>query len=198
MFSPWPAQLDNLRRQLALALETGKPAILHCRPKAGSREAQDALVDELRRAGFDGDAARQSFGDRSPGVIHSFSGPVDYAREVLAMGLAVSFSGLVFRAGEEPSAEVAALVPSERLVVETDAPFLTPRGAPRSRNEPAFVGPDRPLGRRAARGGGRTASTPSVRVSWAPTTRHSPGLARVPDQGGGRARFRLTARSGVG
>ena len=73
-------------------------------------------------------------------MIHSFSGPVDYAREVLAMGLAVSFSGLVFRAGEEASAEVAALVPADRLVVETDAPFLTPRGAPRSRNEPAFVG----------------------------------------------------------
>ena len=72
-------------------------------------------------------------------MIHSFSGPVDYARDVLAMGLAVSFSGLVFRAGEEASAEVASLVPGDRLLVETDAPFLTPRGAPRSRNEPAFV-----------------------------------------------------------
>jgi TatD DNase family protein len=140
LFSPWPAQLDNLRRHLALALETAKPAILHCRSKAGSREAQDALVDELRRAGFDGEAKRRAFGDRPPAVIHSFSGPVDYAREVLAMGLAVSFSGLVFRAGEEASGEVAALVPAGRLVVETDAPFLTPRGAPRSRNEPAFVG----------------------------------------------------------
>ncbi len=139
MFSPWDAQLDNLRRHLALALETGKPAILHCRSKAGSREAQDALVDELRRAGFDGDAARRAFGGRPPAVIHSFSGPVDYAREVLALGLAVSCSGLVFRAGEEASAEVAALVPADRLLVETDAPFLTPKGAPRSRNEPAFV-----------------------------------------------------------
>ena len=139
MFSPWDAQLDNLRRNLALALATGKPAILHCRSKAGARDAQDALVEELRRAGFDGAAARAAFGDRPPAVIHSFSGPVDYAREVLALGLAVSFSGLVFRAGEEASAEVAAIVPAERLLVETDAPFLTPRGAPRSRNEPAFV-----------------------------------------------------------
>ena len=139
MFSPWDAQLDNLRRNLALALATGKPAILHCRSKAGARDAQDALVEELRRAGFDGAPARASFGDRPPAVIHSFSGPADYAREVLALGLAVSFSGLVFRAGEEASAEVVAIVPAERLLVETDAPFLTPRGAPRSRNEPAFV-----------------------------------------------------------
>ena len=140
MFSPWEAQLENLRRNLALALATGKPAILHCRSRAGERDAQDALLAELRAAGFDGPAARAAFGDRPRGVLHSFSGPVDYAREALAMGLAVSFSGLVFRRGEEASADVAALVPAERMLVETDAPWLTPRGAPRSRNEPAFVG----------------------------------------------------------
>jgi TatD DNase family protein len=140
MFSPWEAQLDNLRRNLALALATGKPAILHCRSRAGERDAQDALVAELRAAGFDGAAARAVFGGRPPAVVHSFSGPVDYAREMIAMGLVVSFSGLVFRRGEEPSAEVVPLVPPERLLVETDAPFLSPPGAPRSRNEPAFVG----------------------------------------------------------
>jgi TatD DNase family protein len=140
MFSPWEAQLDNLRRNLALALATGKPAILHCRSRAGERDAQDALVAELRAAGFDGAAARAAFGDRPPAVVHSFSGPVDYAREMIAMGLAVSFSGLVFRRGEEASAEVVPLVPPQRLLVETDAPFLSPPGAPRSRNEPAFVG----------------------------------------------------------
>lgn len=140
MFSPWEAQLDNLRRNLALALATGKPAILHCRSRAGERDAQDALVAELRAAGFDGSRARAAFGDRPAAVVHSFSGPVDYAREMIAMGLAVSFAGLVFRRGEEPSAEVVPLVPPERLLVETDAPFLSPPGAPRSRNEPAFVG----------------------------------------------------------
>jgi TatD DNase family protein len=72
-------------------------------------------------------------------VIHSFSGPVDYAREVLALGLAVSFSGLVFRRGEEPAAEVVTLVPGERLLVETDSPFLSPPGGPRGRNEPRYV-----------------------------------------------------------
>ena len=139
MFSPWPDQLDNLRRNLALTLETGKPAILHCRSKAGERDAQDALVEELRAAGFDGAARRQAFGDRPPAVIHSFSGPVDYAETVVAMGLAVSFSGLVFRRGEEASADAAARVPADRLLVETDAPFLTPPGGPRGRNEPSAV-----------------------------------------------------------
>jgi TatD DNase family protein len=139
MFSPWDAQLDNLRRNLGLALETGKPAILHCRSRAGERDAQDALLGELALAGFDGAAARQAFGDRPPAVIHSFSGPVDYAASVVAMGLAVSFSGLVFRGGEEPSADAVRLVPSERLLVETDSPFLTPPGGPRGRNEPAWV-----------------------------------------------------------
>ena len=86
MFSPWEAQLENLRRNLALALATGKPAILHCRSKAGDRDAQDALLAELRSAGFDGPAAGRRSPGRPPAVIHSFSGPVDYARDVLAHG----------------------------------------------------------------------------------------------------------------
>ena len=107
VFSPVDDQLANLRRNLALALETGKPAILHCRSAAGRRDAQDALVAELRTAGVGGPAWAAQFGERPPAVIHSFSGPVDYAREVIDLGLAISFSGLVFRRGEEESATVA-------------------------------------------------------------------------------------------
>ena len=139
VFSPVDAQLENLRRNLALALATGRPPILHCRSRAGARDAQDALVAELRAAGWGTDAARGAFGDRPTGVVHSVSGPVDYARAMLELGLVISFSGLVFRRGEEPSAEVAALVPRDRLLVETDSPFLAPPGAPRSRNVPAAV-----------------------------------------------------------
>ncbi|MFL5640934.1 MAG: TatD family hydrolase [Chloroflexota bacterium] len=139
VFSPIPDQLANLRRNLALALETGKPAILHCRSAAGRRDGQDALVDELRSAGVGGPAWAAVFGHRPPAVIHSFSGPVDYARAVIDLGLAVSFSGLVFRPGEEASAEVARLVPADRVLIETDSPFLSPPGAPRSRNEPEWV-----------------------------------------------------------
>lgn len=139
VFSPIPDQLANLRRNLALALERGKPAILHCRSASGRRDAQDALLKELAAAGV-GDARWQAaFGDRPPAIIHSYSGPLDYGRAVIKLGLAVSFSGLVFRAGEEASAEVAALVPDGRVLVETDSPFLAPPGAPRSRNEPEWV-----------------------------------------------------------
>jgi len=127
VFSPIDAQLENLRRNLALAVETGKPAILHCRSRRGARDAQDRLLEEV--AAVPGVAV----------VIHSFSGPVDYALAMLDLGAAVSFSGLAFRRGEEASAVVARLVPAERLLVETDSPFLSPPGAPRSRNEPAWV-----------------------------------------------------------
>jgi TatD DNase family protein len=139
VFSPIPDQLDNLRRNLTLALETGRPAILHVRSGAGRADAQDAIVDELLAAGFGGPRATAAFGGRPPAVIHSFSGSVDYARRVLDLGLAISISGLAFRAGEDATAEVAALVPSDRLLVETDSPFLSPPGAPRGRNEPEWV-----------------------------------------------------------
>ncbi len=129
VFSPIPDQLTNLRRNLRLAAELGRPAILHCRSGAGRRDAQDALLDELTAMGQ----------GRPPIVIHSFSGPVDYARAMLDLGASISFSGLVFRHGEEASAEVAAITPLDRLLVETDSPFLAPPGAPRSRNEPAYV-----------------------------------------------------------
>jgi TatD DNase family protein len=139
VFSPIDDQLTNLRRNLGLSLETGKPAILHCRSAAGRRDAQDALADELVAAGVGGPVWAAAFADRPPAVIHSFSGPPDYARRMLDLGLAISFSGLVFRRGEEDSAGVARFVPTDRLLVETDSPFLAPPGAPRSRNAPEWV-----------------------------------------------------------
>jgi TatD DNase family protein len=126
-FSPRDSQLANLRRHLALGRELGKPVSLHCRSKAGARDAQDDLLRELEAAG------------RPAAVLHSFSGPVDYAERALEMGLAISFSGLVFRAGEEVSVEVARLVPADRLLIETDSPYLSPPGAPKRRNEPRYV-----------------------------------------------------------
>jgi len=139
MWSPPDAQLANLRRNLELALATGKPAILHCRSKPGERDAQDALIDELRAAGFGGAAGRGAFGSRSPAILHSVSGPVDYVEAALEMGCAVGVSGLAFRRGEEATAESVRRVPAERLLVETDAPYLSPPGAPRRRNEPRYV-----------------------------------------------------------
>ena len=129
VFSPIPDQLTNLRRNLALAADTGHPVILHCRSRAGARDAQDALLHEVRAMGQHGPAL----------VIHSFSGPPDYAQAMLDLGAVLSFSGLVFRRGEEPSASAAAIAPPDRVLVETDSPFLAPPGAPRSRNEPEWV-----------------------------------------------------------
>jgi len=129
MFSPVPAQLANLRRNLRLAADTGKPAILHCRSAAGSREAQDALLAEIRAFGA----------VPPPVVVHSFSGPVDYADAMLELGAMISISGLAFRKGEEATAEVVRRAPVDRLLVETDSPYLSPPGAPRRRNEPEWV-----------------------------------------------------------
>lgn len=140
VFSPIPDQLANLRRNVELALETGKPAMLHVRSTTGRSDAQDALVSELEAAGFGGQAVASAFGsDRPPAVIHSFSGSIEYARRVLDLGLAISISGLAFRAGEEATGDVVPLVPADRLLVETDSPFLSPPGGPRGRNEPEWV-----------------------------------------------------------
>jgi TatD DNase family protein len=140
VFSPIPDQLANLRRNLELALDTGKLAVIHVRSRAGERDAQDAILEQLMALGFGTQRSIAAFGpDRPPAVIHSFSGSVEYARRVLDLGLAISISGLAFRAGEEASADVVPLVPADRLLVETDAPFLSPPGAPRGRNEPEWV-----------------------------------------------------------
>jgi TatD DNase family protein len=138
-FSPRDAQLANLSWHVRLALDVGKPLILHCRSSPGQRDAQDDLLRVLAAAGVGGPRWRNRFGDRPPAVLHSFSGPIDYGERALAMGCAISFSGLVFRAGEEASGTVVRAVPTERLLVETDAPYLSPPGAPRRRNEPRWV-----------------------------------------------------------
>jgi TatD DNase family protein len=137
-FSPRDNQLDNLRRHFRLARAFGKPVIIHCRSRAGERAAHDDLLRELAAAGA-GTRRWPTTEGRPPGLLHSFSGPLDYAERALEMGLAVSFSGLVFRSTEGASAEVARLVPADRLLVETDSPYLSPPGAPKRRNEPAWV-----------------------------------------------------------
>lgn len=137
-FSPREAQLANLRRHLALGRRLGKPVILHCRSRPGERDAHDDLLRELAEAGA-GTADWAPVAGRPPALLHSFSGPPDYAERALDLGLAISFSGLVFRRGEEASEAVARLVPADRLLVETDSPYLSPPGVSRRRNEPQWV-----------------------------------------------------------
>lgn len=138
-FSGREVQRANLRRHLELGWELRKPVIIHCRSKPRERDAQDDLLRELATAGFDGRSWRDRFQGRPPAILHSFSGPVDYAQRALDLGLAISISGLAFRRREESTAQVARLVPEDRLLVETDAPYLPPPGAPRRRNEPRYV-----------------------------------------------------------
>ena len=138
-FSPRDVQLANLRRHLALAFAMRKPLVLHCRSATGRRDAQDDLLRELREGGVGGGEWRARFDGRVPALVHSYSGPVDYAEQALELGLAISFSGLSFRRHEESTGDVARLVPAEQLLVETDSPYLPPPGAPRRRNEPRWV-----------------------------------------------------------
>jgi TatD DNase family protein len=169
MHSPPEAQLANLRRHLRLALDTGKPAILHCRSGPGRRDAQDALIAELQAAGFGGVATRRVFGDRPPAVLHSYSGPVDYAAAALEMGLAVAFGGLVFRAREEASAEAAKLVPGDQLLIETDSPYLAPPGVPRGGAAAFAISP--------VQHGGAPASVTPPELAAAPATNAPRGSA---------------------
>jgi TatD DNase family protein len=132
-------QLANLRRHIQLARDAAKPLVLHCRSKLGLRDAQDDLIAELGAGGVGDRHWRTRFGDRPAGILHAFSGPVDYAEAALELGLAIAFGGLVFRQGEEASAAVAAIVPPDRLSVETDSPYLKPPGVRGRRNEPCHV-----------------------------------------------------------
>ena len=122
MKAPPEEQERLFRAQLALARELGLPVVIH------SREAQ---ADTLRVLG---DAARGQ-----PGIMHSFSGDWAYAEACLAVGFMLSFSGpLTFSKATELHA-VARRAPLERLLVETDSPYLTPHPFRGQRNEPARV-----------------------------------------------------------
>ncbi len=126
-------------RHITLAYETGESLTLHCRSKPGERDAQDDLIRLLRDGGAGSAEWQERFGDRPPGVLHSYSGPVDYAEAALEMGFLIAFGGLVFRRGEEPSADVARITPLDRILTETDSPYLKPRKVKGSRNQPLNV-----------------------------------------------------------
>jgi TatD DNase family protein len=122
-FSPRPVQRDVFAAQIALALERRLPVIIH------TREATDDTFDVLREAG-----------DRVRGVFHCFTGDAAMARRALAIGFYVSFAGIVTFPRAESLREAARLVPDDRLLIETDCPYLAPVPHRGKRNEPAFVG----------------------------------------------------------
>jgi TatD DNase family protein len=121
--SPPDAQRQAFRRQIGIARRVGKPLVIHC------RDAHDETLAILgeERAGDTG------------GVMHCFSGDVEIARRCLDLGLYISLAGPVTYKNARALPEVARFVPEDRLVVETDCPYLPPTPHRGKRNEPAYV-----------------------------------------------------------
>jgi TatD DNase family protein len=123
--APFPLQEEYFDRHLDLARRLGKPVAIHC------REAE-ADVERMLRTHFDRHGTIR-------GVMHSFCGDAAHAERFLAMGLHVSFAGMLTYKTADAVRAVAAIVPMNRLLVETDAPYLAPVPVRGKRNEPAFT-----------------------------------------------------------
>jgi len=122
-FAPREVQREVFRRQIRVAHETGRPIVIH------TREAEDDTLAILTEAGA----------PRVSGVFHCFTGDAVMAERAVELGFHVSFSGIVtFRAAASVRA-AALVVPEDRLLVETDAPYLAPVPHRGERNEPAWV-----------------------------------------------------------
>lgn len=127
MNSPRETQRAVFAEQVALARELDKPVSIHVRgddPNAYD-ELLEIWISEGRR--------------ELAGVLHCYTGTLEFARRAMEQGFLVSFSGIVtFKASHELR-DVAREIPLDRLMVETDAPFLAPQGQRGKRNEPAWV-----------------------------------------------------------
>jgi len=121
--SPRPVQESSFRRSLAIARGAGKPVIVHV------READLVCARVLREEGV----------PPAGGVIHCFTGDAAAARAYLDLGLFISVAGVVTFKTAEPIREALRIVPRDRLLVETDCPFLAPIPYRGKRNEPAYV-----------------------------------------------------------
>jgi TatD DNase family protein len=122
--SPRDAQVQGLRNHIAAARSTGLPLVIH------SRDADDDMARMLEE-----ETAKGAF----PAVLHCFTGGRDLAQRAIALGLFISFTGiLTFKKSDELRA-IAQGLPADRILVETDAPYLAPGRHRGKRNEPAFV-----------------------------------------------------------
>lgn len=123
--TPFAVQEDYFARHLELARRLGLPVVIHCR---------DADADVLR-------LVREAYDRHGPvrGVLHSFCGAIETAAACVAMGLYVSFAGMVTYPKADDVRALAASVPADRILVETDCPYLAPVPVRGKRNEPAYV-----------------------------------------------------------
>lgn len=122
-FAPREVQRDVFRRFVRLACAVNKPVVIH------TREADEDTIAILR----------EEHAERCGGIIHCFSSSAWLAEQALELGFYISLSGIVtFRSAKDIQA-VAAKLPAERILVETDAPYLAPTPKRGKRNEPSFV-----------------------------------------------------------
>jgi TatD DNase family protein len=123
-------QRAGLIRQLEVAAARKRPILIHCRPKDGTFDAWSHLFLVLdtywRHTGLGG-------------VMHCFGGEWEQAQRSLDMGFLISFAGNVTYAKAQPLRDVAARIPLDGMLVETDAPWLAPGASRGKRNEPAMV-----------------------------------------------------------
>ena len=122
--APRDAQMAGFRRHIAAARETGLPLVIHAR--AADEDVARVLEEEMAAGPF-------------KAVLHCFSSGPELARCGVALGLSVSFSGILTFKGSTALREIAAAVPLDRLLVETDAPYLAPVPLRGRTNEPANV-----------------------------------------------------------
>jgi TatD DNase family protein len=122
--SPRDVQKKSFRTHIAAARETGLPLVIH---------ARDADADIARM--LEEETAKGAF----PFVLHCFTGGPELARRGLALGGYISFSGVVTFKSADALRDIALAVPYDRLLVETDAPYLAPEPLRGRSNEPAFV-----------------------------------------------------------
>jgi TatD DNase family protein len=138
--APHEVQKNVLRNQLELAAEMGLPVILHMR-EAKDMAYGDCASDLLQiLAGWVAGLRSENnpLADR-PGVLHSFSGSQETARAALELGFFIGVTGPVTFENARARQEIVAALPLERILIETDAPFLAPHPYRGKRNEPAHV-----------------------------------------------------------
>jgi len=123
-FSPRDAQERGFRRHIAAARESGLPLVIHARE--ADADVARILEEESGKGPF-------------PAVLHCYTGGRDLARRAIALGLSISFTGILTFKNSAELREIAAELPADRIMVETDAPYLAPGKFRGKRNEPAYV-----------------------------------------------------------
>ena len=133
-------QRDVLKQQLRLAGEVGLPAVVHMREEGDAWSGQ-ASVDllEILSEWHDALTANHHPLAERPGVLHSFNGNLDTAQKAIGMNFYIGVTGPVTYKNAEEKRRIIHQLPLERLLIETDSPFLTPVPMRGKRNEPAFV-----------------------------------------------------------